>query len=78
MPSRTLSPPAPTAKDEILVDMGEDHITHMAALSCENCAGHYGRVNDYIQAVLTVNQLFQFAESRTGQRILRIPTGLCA
>ncbi len=56
----------------ILIDMGEDHTTHMASLSRENCARHYGRINDYIHAVLTVNQLFQFAESRTGQRTLRV------
>lgn len=62
----------PYREDEILIDMGEDHRTHMASLSRENCARHYGRINDYIHAVLTVNQLFQFAESRTGQRSLRI------
>jgi hypothetical protein len=59
-------------QDEILVDMGDDHTTHMASLSRENCARHYSRINSYIHAVLTVNQLFQFAESRAGQRVLRI------
>lgn len=59
-------------EDEILVDMGEDHTTHMASLSRANCSRHYSRISDYIHAVFTVNQLFQFAESRTGQRILRI------
>lgn len=58
--------------DEILIDMGEDHTTHMASLSRDNCVRHYGRINDYVHAVLTVNQLFQFAESRTAQRFLRI------
>jgi hypothetical protein len=57
-------------QSELLVDMGEDYTSHMAVLSRDNCARHYGRINDYIQAVFTVNQLFQFAESYAGQRHL--------
>ncbi|MEO8286996.1 MAG: hypothetical protein ABI670_11235 [Chloroflexota bacterium] len=53
---------------EIIVDMGEDYTSHMAKLARENCALHYGQMNDYIQAVFTVNQLFQYAASSTGRR----------
>jgi len=56
---------------ELLVDMGEDYTSHMAQLSRDNCARHYSRINDYIHTVFTVNQLFQYAESRQGQRHLR-------
>jgi len=55
---------------ELVIDMGEDYTSHMAVLSRENCARHYGRINDYVHAVFTVNQLFQFAESYAGQRHL--------
>jgi len=55
---------------ELLVDMGEDYTTHMAQLSRDNCARHYARINDYIQAVFTVNQLKRFAESDRGRRQL--------
>lgn len=55
-------------QSEILVDMGEDFTSHMAYLSQKNCEHHFKRVNDYIHAVFTVNQLFQYAESHAGQR----------
>lgn len=61
---------AARAQIELLVDMGEDYTSHMAQLSRGNCARHYSRINDYIHAVFTVNQLFQFAESFAGQRHL--------
>ena len=44
----------------------------MAALSRNNCAHHYGRINDYIPAVFTINELFQFVESYVGERPLWI------
>jgi len=56
---------------ELLVDMGEDYATHLAQLSRENCARHYASINDYVQAVFTINQLFRFAESHAGRRHLR-------
>jgi len=56
---------------ELLVDMGEDYTTHLAQLSRENCARHYANINDYGQAVFTINQLFRFAESHAGRRHLR-------
>jgi len=59
-----------TRQSELVVDMGEDYTSHMAMLSRSNCARHYNRINNYIHAVLTVNQLFQFAESYAGQRHL--------
>lgn len=62
--------PEPTALPEILVDMGDDHTTRMAELSRENCARHYASMNEYVRAVLAINQLFQFAESQTGRREL--------
>ncbi len=58
-------------QSELVVDMGEDYTSHMAMLSRDNCARHYSRINDYIHAVFTVNQLFQFAKSYAGQRHLR-------
>lgn len=61
---------SPYRQLELIVDMGEDYGSHMAQLSRENCAGNYSRINDYIQAVLTVNQLFQFVRSAAGQRHL--------
>lgn len=50
--------------------MGEDYGSRMAQLSRENCSRNDSRINDYIHAVLTVNQLFQFASSSAGQRHL--------
>lgn len=58
-------------QDELLIDMGEDYTSHMAVLSRGNCARHYARMNEYIHAVFTVNQLFQFATSFAGQRHLQ-------
>ncbi len=57
---------------EILVDMGESPNSHMAGLSRENSAAHYGRINDYIYAVLLVNQIFRFADSMGGQSALHV------
>ncbi|MCA9948059.1 MAG: hypothetical protein KDE48_00295 [Anaerolineales bacterium] len=62
--------PANTALPEILIDMGDDHTSHMARLSQENCARHYASMNEYIRTVFAINQLFQFAESQTGRREL--------
>jgi len=53
---------------EILIDMGDDYKTHMAQLSRENCARHFARIHEYIQAVFTVNQLFRYADSHAGRR----------
>jgi len=61
---------SPYRQPELVVDMGEDYGSHMAQLSRENCARNYSRINDYIQAVFTVNQLFQFVGSAAGQRHL--------
>ncbi len=55
---------------ELLVDMGEDYTSHMAHLSQENCARHYASMHDYIRSVFVVNQLFRFANSHAGQRVL--------
>ncbi len=52
---------------ELLVDMGEDYMSHMAHLSRENCTRHYARMNDYIHAYFTVNQIKRFAESDRGR-----------
>ncbi len=58
---------------EILVDMGDDPFSHMAQLARDNCARHYGSANEYIEAVFTLNQLFQFGDSARGRRLgLRI------
>lgn len=56
---------------ELLVDMGEDYATHMAQLSRDNCAQHFASMNDYILSVFTVNQLFRFADSHAGHRVLK-------
>lgn len=58
------------AVPELIVDMGEDYTSHMADLSRDNCARHYASINEYIRSVFTVNQLFRFAQSPTGQREL--------
>lgn len=59
---------------ELLVDMGEDYTTHLAQLSRESCARHYGWINDYIHAVFTINQLDRFCASDRARRLLaRVP-----
>lgn len=60
-----------TAVPEIVVDMGDDYTTHMAELSRENCARHYASMNEYIRAVLTINQVSQFADSHMGRSRLK-------
>ncbi|MBN2006291.1 MAG: hypothetical protein JXA21_23255 [Anaerolineae bacterium] len=68
------NPSATAPVDLLLVDMGEDYTHHMAMLSRDNCAQHYTWINDYIHAVLTVNQVKRFAESDRGRRHLqRVP-----
>lgn len=65
----------------IMADMGESpasHVAneeetpakHMADLARQSCARHYASMNDYIQSVFTVNQLFQFAEDVSVRRDL--------
>lgn len=61
----------PDCQSELLVDMGEDYASTMARLSRGNCAHHYNHINGYIQAVFTVNQLFQYAGSHSGRRNLQ-------
>ncbi len=55
---------------ELLVDMGEDYTGHLASLARENCARIYAQMNDYIQAVFTINQAKRFAASDRGRRHL--------
>ena len=57
---------------EIILDMGDEHTTHMAQIAMDNCATIYDTMNDYIRAVFMVNQLFQFTRSSTYQK--RFPT----
>ncbi len=69
---------------EIIVDMGDDHTSHMAQLAMKNCESIYDTMNDYIHSVFTVNQLFQYVDKniaysrthtsipRTVQEILKI------
>lgn len=58
---------------ELLVDMGEDYTGHLASLARENCARIYAQMNDYIQAVFTINQAKRFAASDRGRRHLPQP-----
>jgi hypothetical protein len=44
---------------EIIVDMGDDHTSHMAQIAMDNCATAYDSMNDYIHSVFLVNQLLQ-------------------
>lgn len=57
----------------LIIDMGDDHTSHMARLSRENCTRHFAAIGDYIQAVFTVNQVKRFAESDRGRRLLGSP-----
>lgn len=62
--------PASYRQSELLVDMGENYASAMARLSRGSCSHHYSRISEYIQAVFTVNQLFQYASSQSGKRQL--------
>jgi hypothetical protein len=53
----------------LVVDMGDDHTSHMASISMDNCAQIYSSMNNYIPAVFTVNQLFRYAETPAYRRI---------
>ncbi len=53
---------------EIIVDMGEEHATHMGQISMDNCATAYDSMNDYIHAVFLVNQLFQYSKGSSYQK----------
>ena len=53
---------------EIILDMGDDHTSHMGQIAMDNCAAVYDSMNDYIRAVFMVNQLFQYTKSSTFQR----------
>lgn len=59
---------------EIIVDMGEAHTTRMAQIVMENCATIYETMNDYIHAVFTVNQLFQYTRSSSYSKYTTQPT----
>lgn len=64
------NPEAEAPLSELLVDMGEDYTGHLATLARENCARIYAQMNDYIQAVFTINQAKRFAASDRGRRHL--------
>ncbi len=64
------NPEAEAPLPELLVDMGEDYMGHLASLARENCARHFAQMNDYIQAVFTINQVKRFASSDRGRRHL--------
>ncbi len=65
------NPDAASPLPELLVDMGDDYTGHLAALARENCVRHYSQMNDYIQAVFTINQVKRFASSDRGRRHLQ-------
>jgi len=68
------NPEAEAPLSELLVDMGEDYTGHLASLARENCARIYAQMNDYIQAVFTINQVKRFAVSDQGRHYLhRVP-----
>lgn len=67
------NPEAEAPLSELLVDMGEDYTGHLATLARENCARIYAQMNDYIQAVFTINQAKRFAASDRGRRHLPRP-----
>ena len=64
--------PAPSVP-EILVDMGEDHTTHMAGLAMDNCGLIYETTNDYIRSVFLINQLFRYTKDFGFQREHQVP-----
>lgn len=53
---------------EIIVDMGDDHASHMAQIAMDSCATTYDSMNDHIHAVFLVNQLFQYTKSSVFQK----------
>lgn len=53
---------------EIIVDMGDDHTSHMAQIAMDNCATAYDSMNDYIHSVFLVNQLLQYTKSSVYQK----------
>lgn len=53
---------------EIIVDMGDDHTSDMAHISMDSCATTYDSMNDYIQSVFLVNQLFKYTKSSAYQK----------
>ncbi|MEI7844294.1 MAG: hypothetical protein WCK35_00685 [Chloroflexota bacterium] len=53
---------------EIILDMGDEHISHMSQIAMDNCATTYDSMNDYIRAVFMVNQLFQYTKSSAYQK----------
>jgi len=53
---------------EIIVDMGDDHTSHMAQIAMDNCATVYDSMNDYIHSVFLVNQLLQYTKSSVYQK----------
>lgn len=63
-PYASQNPAAPdqVSVSEIIVDMGDDHTSHMAQIAMDNCASIYDSMNDYIHAVFMVNQLFQYVD----------------
>jgi len=68
------NPEAEAPLSEMWVDMGEDYTGHLASLARENCARIYAQMNDYIQAVFTINQVKRFAVSDQGRHYLhRVP-----
>ena len=67
------NPAAEIALPELLVDMGEDYTGHLAGLARENCERVYAQMNDYIQAMFTLNQVKRFAQSDRGRRHLPKP-----
>jgi hypothetical protein len=58
---------------EILVDMGEDHTTHMAGLAMDNCGLTYETTNEYIRSVFLINQLFRYTKDYGFQREHPVP-----
>jgi hypothetical protein len=54
--------PSHVGVSELIVDMGDDHTSHMAQIAMDNCASVYDSMNEYIHAVFMVNQLFQYVD----------------
>lgn len=45
-------------------DMGDDYRSHMARLAQQSAAAEWGRMEDLIRALFSVNQLFRYARSK--------------
>lgn len=67
------NPAAEIPLPELLVDMDDDYTSHLAGLARENCDRVYAQMNDYIQAVFTLNQVKRFATSDRGKKHLPQP-----